>query len=487
MSSSSNPTPAEQSNAAQPVARLPADILYEAFGLLSYYSFELDVTISLREHRRRLRDGYLGWVAITRVCRSWRNVAINSPTLWSYVIVPCPLGQGWAQRYIDRAQSAPLTIWQMSWSPSLAPPVTFEFIEQNLSRLERLCATEEELLTLHAPAPQLRYLRIRCSTPTLSPFILGGATNVPNLRHLHVSDAAPWSSPILTGLVILEVSLALTGPMEDHAGILDALRAMPRLVDLTLSIPRAVTIPPGVVVLDALRRLFLHTNPIIAGEVLGHFELNRDVRIECRLGPINGADGPARIAQTKAFMEATTICVDRPVNSIHHIGRSGDGELVAQHSGAIRDASALSLRFSSDAIMIAPALGRLSVNLQELEMYGDTRGAAWLPALVNAPLRRLTVDRAAARNLWEASPLLLPGLNVLRIAHVDFQEEANARALGLYLEQRAAAGYRLREIWFVEGSRACVGLLLAAELLRTEDDAHRSTAISVEIKLHCVR
>ncbi|KAI0039928.1 hypothetical protein FA95DRAFT_1462389, partial [Auriscalpium vulgare] len=67
-------------NAGLPVSRLPPEILSAVFSILT----DID--------RPRNHGKSLAWISITHVCRKWRDVALNNPTLWSTIILPFPLG-----------------------------------------------------------------------------------------------------------------------------------------------------------------------------------------------------------------------------------------------------------------------------------------------------------------------------------------------------------------------------------------------------------
>ncbi|KAI0042526.1 hypothetical protein FA95DRAFT_1500023, partial [Auriscalpium vulgare] len=83
--------------------RLPPELLAYIFALLA--------SIDPPELYTLPMNGSPGWLAATHVCQRWRRVALEDPTLWAANIsVPFPLGPRWADRFLSRAQDAPLTI-----------------------------------------------------------------------------------------------------------------------------------------------------------------------------------------------------------------------------------------------------------------------------------------------------------------------------------------------------------------------------------------
>ncbi|KAI0061051.1 hypothetical protein BV25DRAFT_1785934, partial [Artomyces pyxidatus] len=66
---------ATRRNALVPVARLPPEILDRIFAFVAHQ------TLSVKNSNRE--DGR--WINITHVCRSWRELAMSSHTLWTSI------------------------------------------------------------------------------------------------------------------------------------------------------------------------------------------------------------------------------------------------------------------------------------------------------------------------------------------------------------------------------------------------------------------
>ncbi|KAF6761914.1 hypothetical protein DFP72DRAFT_957668, partial [Ephemerocybe angulata] len=87
-------------NAVTLTCRLPPEILARIFldlasmGLSSWYAPNYRVSVS--------------WLRVTFVCRHWRSVALQSPSLWSNIVFS---NTNLAETMLTRSKGAPLTIW----------------------------------------------------------------------------------------------------------------------------------------------------------------------------------------------------------------------------------------------------------------------------------------------------------------------------------------------------------------------------------------
>ncbi|KAF8555388.1 hypothetical protein OG21DRAFT_1496339, partial [Imleria badia] len=48
-----------------------------------------------------------GWVDLSYVCRHWRNIALNCPTLWTYLFMTTPR---WTEAFLRRSKQASLKL-----------------------------------------------------------------------------------------------------------------------------------------------------------------------------------------------------------------------------------------------------------------------------------------------------------------------------------------------------------------------------------------
>lgn len=210
------------------VVRLPIDILAAIFieGSRDYYD--------------RYNSGHHistapSWVNVSYVCRHWRHVSLNCPTLWSYLFDTSP---HWTQELLSRSKHAPLKAYV-----DLDFGHKFPFLEQVMTHVERLeefrfrlpWTTNDQIFSiLSLPAPRLRYLTILPSYMSLRsdwPSVLFGG-DTPALRTLELTSCLlPWYSLNLSGLTNLDLCRV---PLRFHEEFLSTLRRMHGLTHLYL-------------------------------------------------------------------------------------------------------------------------------------------------------------------------------------------------------------------------------------------------------------
>ncbi|KAI9462716.1 hypothetical protein HD554DRAFT_1441745 [Boletus coccyginus] len=209
-------------NAVMPVARLPPEILAYTF-----------VYCAQRYYDENL-DGHTGvpkWVNVSHVCSHWRHVALNCPTLWSYMFVASPR---WTDASLIRSKEVPLRI-RIDFS--LHRETALEFMEQVAPHAERFreCFLGLQILDTkivfpmlsERSAPLLHTLAITFShilnqrnevnvdveveydvfdtTHAVGSHTLFNG-DTPALRELHLSDyVTSWCSPTLSGLTVLRL------------------------------------------------------------------------------------------------------------------------------------------------------------------------------------------------------------------------------------------------------------------------------------------
>ncbi|KAI0051988.1 hypothetical protein FA95DRAFT_1451575, partial [Auriscalpium vulgare] len=95
----------QQHNNCLTIVRLPPEILTIIFMHVSPPEVRCDWADRVWVDES-LAD--IGWIAITHVCRRWRQVAIGYPLLWTNI--DFSYGRAWTQAFLSRARSAPLSI-----------------------------------------------------------------------------------------------------------------------------------------------------------------------------------------------------------------------------------------------------------------------------------------------------------------------------------------------------------------------------------------
>ena len=137
------------------------------------------------------------WVNISYVCRYWRSVALDCPTLWTYHFVA---SLRWTEELLARSKQAPLRIRIVSKRRSWR----WGLIEKLIDHAERIQEFDIEfpkrcnnqiLSQLSSPAPRLQNLKISAhNTSSSRPLVLFDG-DTPALRTLELSGCPVlWSS-----------------------------------------------------------------------------------------------------------------------------------------------------------------------------------------------------------------------------------------------------------------------------------------------------
>ncbi|KAI0266789.1 hypothetical protein BC834DRAFT_113384 [Gloeopeniophorella convolvens] len=150
-----------------PVARLPVETLLAIFSHLPAV------------------DPFPGWAAVTQVCKHWRRIALNFPSLWTQI----PLAKdACAQRALKLSRDLPIRVV----SPSADRQVDAAAVGSILRHIQRIEVldlhpnayhlTKEDITKLgRSSAPSLRYLRL--SFPQLSSSDARWCSPLPQVTH----------------------------------------------------------------------------------------------------------------------------------------------------------------------------------------------------------------------------------------------------------------------------------------------------------------
>ncbi|KAI0045416.1 hypothetical protein FA95DRAFT_1477356, partial [Auriscalpium vulgare] len=197
-----------------PISRLPTELIAYIFILLSNID-RPSYPAAISGSPTYPCAPTLGWIAVTHVCRLWREIALDYPSLWANV--EFAMGSDWTQLMLARARSSPLALnmYRPQQRLRLFQDDEVDLIVQSLARAKefRFCLAVDADKTariLRTPAPALETLEIQFGTDlnefnSLPQCFLGGHT--PFLRHLRLRTVTrfPWTSHLLTNLVTLHV------------------------------------------------------------------------------------------------------------------------------------------------------------------------------------------------------------------------------------------------------------------------------------------
>lgn len=137
-------------------ARLPNEVLGEIFLCLVRQGWEARET----EHYER---NLYRWLVVTFICRHWRDVALNTPSLWAYNTAGYRKGDRFME-FLRRSKDSPLTI---RWASNA--DIDLDIILNEVRRIRSLdgaIGTSAELVRIHkalSHAPLLRVLNLRRS------------------------------------------------------------------------------------------------------------------------------------------------------------------------------------------------------------------------------------------------------------------------------------------------------------------------------------
>ncbi|TFK60891.1 hypothetical protein BDN72DRAFT_850182 [Pluteus cervinus] len=215
-------------NTFTPIHRLPPEVLTRVF----FFVQSAQTIVPYYGNRAAIS---LSWVAVTRVSRHWREVAIRSPSLWSHISSNYP--KCVVQEWLQRSKAAPLSVDLRHSSPEEAQLVAASLsrirelkLELNFSCWNRLSPN------LSSPAPFLESLTIIIPdnlqpTSTISESTFAGVT--PRLRNLELTGC---SVDINSSLFADLTALKLRNPPQKFSAtdLLTVLRKLPRLTSLVL-------------------------------------------------------------------------------------------------------------------------------------------------------------------------------------------------------------------------------------------------------------
>ncbi|KAI6120001.1 hypothetical protein EDD16DRAFT_1706202 [Pisolithus croceorrhizus] len=164
------------------------------------------------------------WVAVSYVCRTWRDVALNCGVIWGHLFF---VSLDWTLELLERSKAAPLLVrMHLTSVDSYVATSSLRMVLRHMERVEdmhvlNLLTPNSEIENmLDVEAPSLRSLQI--SSEDLAVNLFRGET--PALRKLVLHRCyTHWSSPIFNGLTHLSLtynSCVRTVASRDLLGIL---------------------------------------------------------------------------------------------------------------------------------------------------------------------------------------------------------------------------------------------------------------------------
>ena len=220
-------------NALVPVSHLPQEILLKIF---SYHCYEEPSPTHLPT-----------WLSITHVCRLFRSISLNCPSLWNRIVLS---SSEWTQVMLARAGMVPLEIH--AYFPIYRQRIQLQNLCTVLSHLPRIrtlsllgasTISRDVMAALIAhPAPLLESFTHNTNEEDPSPnfpdnIFQGG--QVPRLKELWLIGCNfNWTSPLFRdSLISLSLRCGNDMTLPSMSTLLDILRRMPFLEHLALANP----------------------------------------------------------------------------------------------------------------------------------------------------------------------------------------------------------------------------------------------------------
>jgi hypothetical protein len=219
--------------ALTPISTLPPELLSRIFRLHA----REDPPLSPGLHR-------LGWIAVTHVCRHWRQVALKDPLSWSRIMGFSPSAE-WVAEMLVRAQNTPLAIdLEDKRNPGILAMISRHLSRTRELRLRGLSFLHfdgvQDLCGLEAP--ELEDLELGISTASTVNFReIAGAMlfkgQAQKLRTLSLSQLyIPWSHIPRGQLTQLKIKFLIEHSRADFRHSLPD--DLDQLIDLLINSPQ---------------------------------------------------------------------------------------------------------------------------------------------------------------------------------------------------------------------------------------------------------
>ncbi|KAF8559918.1 hypothetical protein OG21DRAFT_1492356 [Imleria badia] len=222
-----------------PICRLPPELLATIFIRYAGENHDLDRFDPRWQHETD--TGVPSWVNVSYVCRHWRAVALDCPTLWGYhFVVSLP----WTEELLSRSQQASLKLCIMF---NHTASRRWSFVEKLMNHTHRIqelilrlpdARIHQILSRLSSPAPRLQNLKIWVFSVEdvasgWDSTLFHGET--PVLRTLELSSCpVPWYSLKHSGLTTLSLHYVPCRFQQDMEEFLATLSCMQDLTCLYL-------------------------------------------------------------------------------------------------------------------------------------------------------------------------------------------------------------------------------------------------------------
>ncbi|KAI0056490.1 hypothetical protein BV25DRAFT_1995565 [Artomyces pyxidatus] len=201
-------------NAFSPIGTLPPEVLAMVFKI---YADEFPPESYLTPSEGSALDPWKGlaWVLVTYVCRRWREVALEHPSLWRRINLEH--GPRWTREFISRAKAIPLVFQGQALFLASPNPVITELLHANLQRIQSISvegnhhalkAITNALAILAAPILHVLDIKQFYYRPTPDERVTLAHISAPRLTHLKLDGVQfMWSAFPMGNLTHLYITV----------------------------------------------------------------------------------------------------------------------------------------------------------------------------------------------------------------------------------------------------------------------------------------
>ncbi|KAF4602508.1 hypothetical protein EYR40_005719 [Pleurotus pulmonarius] len=219
------------------VSKLPPEVLSIILEVLALSKPPLLYDSYSRAHYRNI-------LPATQVCRLWRQVALDSPRVWSYIYSSAP--PRLVELFLERARSAPLCLRSNGWARNENILTLLDRLHQ-VKELNLKCNSEWWKRITSESTPLLETLALEnASGPRPASTVTFSTDAFPALRHLalkHYICASNPTSFIPLHSLAIDCTQVMKGELPNPIDFFSALNDLPHLSSLTLT--NALAQPTG--------------------------------------------------------------------------------------------------------------------------------------------------------------------------------------------------------------------------------------------------
>lgn len=427
-------------NAILPIAKLHHDILSEIFTILAIDGM----------YRSPTSEPPYRWIRVTHVCRSWREIALSSPRVWSYVRFTSSLHC--MREILSRSKQAPLHLDFVHSNFDYGTPLLdllFAHMHRAISislSIYLLLARDSTKLPRALPwVTEFSLLKLEWYEDGARAEDAFNPCDMPRLSCLTVNGHyMTWTHPIFKQGSLTQLKVFRSAPPSNTVfkDLLEVLRGTPSLEQLTLdhtlgpSVSGSQTV--DVVLLTRLRLLSLTDHPSSCAQLLHHLSLPPTVSIHIDIDSVV-TDAPCAAALGKAIASKIDVCGDLEV----------EDRLCIRSFALNHSASETCIQGFSDDLGIALLRNGSHVSTRakpwvEVVLHGDTRlviGCALCATLPFSTVQTLYVETSTDRLPVTDLSAMAKGMADVHTFGIDYRNYDRSITIPELLSEQTSASH----------------------------------------------